>query len=93
VDRGVGKGRQPVTADPQDGLQQSMLQRASDLAAYMLQRGIRVEVASGTSANGHPCVVLIAIGREAERVHQIGLALIERVGREIVDDEERASQN
>jgi len=67
--------------DPIDDLHASMLARAGDLAHYMLTHGREVSIASGTTANGHPCTVLMAIGWTAEAAAEIGRALLEEVER------------
>lgn len=65
-----------MAAEPETPLTAAMLARAGDLAAYMLQRGVDAAVASGTTPNGQPCTVIMAIGWTAETARTIGEALV-----------------
>ena len=55
-----------------------MLQRAGDLAHLMLKQGQMIAVASGTTANGHPCTVIYAIGAASETACEVGSMLVRR---------------
>jgi ABC-type nitrate/sulfonate/bicarbonate transport system substrate-binding protein len=78
-----------MTAKPDHNLTLAMLLRAGDLAAYMLDRGQSVAVASGKAPNGHPCTVIMAIGDDAEAARQIG----ERMCMAVADAAEQAKTN
>lgn len=71
-----------MSAEPLPPLTSAMLARANDLAAYMLQRGVEAAVASGTTANGHPCTVILAIGWTADTARDLGEALVRKVAEE-----------
>lgn len=68
-----------------DPLHDCLLLRASDLAHYMLTRGLDVKVARGATANGHPITVVYAIGEAADKALELG----ERIAREMVLERER----
>lgn len=82
-----------MTAEPQPDLAAAILGRSSDLAAYMLQRGIDATVASGVTANGHPCTTIVAIGWTAETARAVGEALVREVARLKAEAREQAGRN
>lgn len=76
-----------------DPLSESLLARVGDLAHYMLERDIRIQVASGNTPNGHPCTVFVAIGDDAEMARIVAEAIVKRVSFEAMRDQIRAERN
>lgn len=78
--------------DTGDDLGNCMLARAGDLAGYMRRAGIDAKVATGKTANGVPCTVIMAIGWTAEHAAEVGRAIVARVEAKRREDAERAGR-
>lgn len=67
--------------DPHDAtaLSGCILARMGDLAGYMRRHGLDAHMATGPTANGLPCTVIVAVGWTAETAAEIGRKMVERV--------------
>ena len=68
-----------MTAEPDAALTSSMLQRAGDLAHYMLTRDKTIAVASGDTPNGVACTVIMVIGEWSEAARDAGAKMVAEI--------------
>lgn len=79
--------------EPNHDLSRAMIDRASDLVAYMHQRGISFAVASDRAANGVQVTVLMAIGVDAGPLRDAGQKIAHHVAEEKQARAGRAKNN
>lgn len=82
-----------VTPGPDSNLTAAMVKRASDLADYMRQRGLRVAVASDLTPNGTPCTVILAIGDWSKAVRDAGEKITAEIVKLDAEANTKAEQN
>jgi len=69
------------------------MQRANDIAHYMLTHDIPVTVSDGKTANGVPFTVIMAVGEYAPLARQVGERLLREIARRAAEDSLRADRN
>lgn len=83
----------PDELEAHEQLTASMWARCSDLANYMRVRGIGMSFKSGTTPNGTPVTIFMAVNEHAEVAADVAQALIDRAAERMAEQKRIAGSN